>query len=302
MKNPARCPFREGEAWAFGLPKGGYAIVIVARAPRKRPYVLLYGFAPRYSVCPSLEDAHGLTYDQAVYVARVYTQGCAEDLQSLPPVHKLGRLSAWNRAAWPVLPSLFFVGSEPHPYRLEYDDDLNEVAETPYPVDQLLGKQYLENESALKSFVHFLDEYVDHPPDWDAWVAKFERLRQETERLTARILERLSAEPYREPTRSTIAALTAEYHGLPPDEVKWFDHFVYFPQKRKALLFARRCERTGYRIERVAPNEEEWSVWLRSEHTLNEVDEVAEQLEALAREYGGEYDGWGVALKEPGSE
>lgn len=78
--------------------------------------------------------------------------------------------------------------------------------------------------------------------------------------------------------------------------------FCLLSPETEGALFARRCERTGYRIERVAPNEEEWSVWLRSEHTLNEVDEVAEQLEALAREYGGKYDGWGVALKEPGSE
>lgn len=299
MNNPNRHPFKEGEAWAFGLPSGGYAIVIVARAPRKYPYLLLYGFAPRYSARPSLKDALGLDPDKAVCAARLYTFECEKILSFLPPIHRLGKLPAWNRVAWPVLPSLLFFGNEPHPYLQKYDDDLKPIANVPYPVDQLTGKPYLDDLANMATFVHLLDEYVDHPPDRDAWLAKFERLRRETEELNVQIRERLAAELAREPTRSTIAALTAEHHGVAPEQMRWFDHFIYFAQQRKANQFARRCQRAGYRVERVEPSELEWSVWVRTKHTLEKVDEAAEQLQALAREYGGEYDGWGVAVNQP---
>ena len=84
-------------------------------------------------------------------------------------------------------------------------------------------------------------------------------------------------------------------HGAHDWESDFREHFLYFPEKSKADLAAARLRTKGWtvQIDQAAPGED-WLV-LATDHWPNEEKFERErlELERLAEELGGRYDGYG---------
>jgi hypothetical protein len=73
------------------------------------------------------------------------------------------------------------------------------------------------------------------------------------------------------------------------------DHFLYFPERFNADVAAERLLAKGWKVQvtRIA-SREDWLVFATDPAPNNEEFEILRQeLESLARELGGDYDGWG---------
>lgn len=304
MREKRTYPFTEGECVALGLPSGGYALIVVARVSRRKQLMLVYAFAPRYATLPSLDEVIAkLQPEQAILTAMVDLYKIQECMAQVPPVHHLGQLPHWKREDWPVSPRIMIVSSEPQPFLIEYDDHtLESLGWVPYPVEQLIGGRYLSiGFVVFDAFVRSMDVRVDNPPDPDEWVQDFYRRRQEAEEFRRRVLERAKRE--REEAMMSEAdeqalrqALEA---GLDPHTPQPFEHYLYFGTRRRAEQAAAALRQAGYTVavDRSAGGSE-WLVLARHMLLADEeaLDRAIEFLEDLASRYGGEYDGWGVAV------
>ncbi len=81
-------------------------------------------------------------------------------------------------------------------------------------------------------------------------------------------------------------------------------HFLYFPRKRDAEAAARELRSRGYSVK-VSKGADEQS-WLTLAvkavpQDRAEMDEVRDEMEFLAKQFGGEYDGWETAVDLLGS-
>ena len=92
-------PYEEGDVFAVPLPKGGYAVGVLARAKWARKYcsTLGYFFGPRRSAVTTLEEIGPLRKEDALYVTIFGDLGLHNGTW---PV--LGRLPNWNRDHWPM--------------------------------------------------------------------------------------------------------------------------------------------------------------------------------------------------------
>jgi regulator of RNase E activity RraB len=200
------------------------------------------------------------------------------------------------------------IGSEPQPFLVSYNDNtLERERSVPYPVEVLRGKRYLTiSIDVWDSFVRSMDSYVDNPPSTDEWVEKFYRLRRETIELSRRILERIEREKQEEMEmrpEDRLALQQALEAGLNPDEPQWFEHYLYFDRHREAKRAASELRQAGYRVD-LDRSGSQWRVLAQHQLLPNEeaLEEAIEFLEGLAERYGGEYDGWGVAIEASQNE
>jgi len=76
------------------------------------------------------------------------------------------------------------------------------------------------------------------------------------------------------------------------------DHYLYFSTKREAEEAAKRLRVKGWPVEvRKGADGENWLALARQPTPIEEnIDEVREELENLAKELHGEYDGWGASV------
>jgi hypothetical protein len=80
-------------------------------------------------------------------------------------------------------------------------------------------------------------------------------------------------------------------------------YFLYFPKKADAESAGERLRDRGYSAEvRKGANGENWlALATKNPPTTGEqMDEVRDEMEALAAQFGGEYDGWEAAIDSLG--
>jgi len=90
----------EGHWFAVPLENVGYAVGIAARVSRRGDF-LGYFFGPILQAIPSLDDVKDLAPEQAIHIAHVLGNSI---LDGEWPI--IGRSDAWDRAKWPLPPSL----------------------------------------------------------------------------------------------------------------------------------------------------------------------------------------------------
>ncbi len=297
-------PFEEGECVALGLPSGGYALIVVARVSRKTNQMLVYAFAPRYPTLPDPTVMTTLHPNQAIDIELVDLYKIEELMRAVPPVHRLGRLPNWQREQWKVPPCVEIVTSEPLPFLEYYDDETLEFVErVAYPVEQLIGGRYLwQTFVVFDAFVRAMDKYVDQPPDPNEWVESYYRRRKEMEEHLQHFREWLAcssqeAEEVQAMNEADRQALQKALEaGLSADTPQLFEHYLYFERRQQA---AEALQSAGYQVVvRRSAGGSEWLV-LASQPLLpteEDLDPVIEFMEEVAARYGGEYDGWGVAV------
>lgn len=79
-----------------------------------------------------------------------------------------------------------------------------------------------------------------------------------------------------------------------------FKHFLYFPKKGNAEEASERLRHRGFDVEvRKGADRENWLALATKAppKTKQEIDELRDEMEALAAQFGGEYDGWEAALE-----
>lgn len=81
---------------------------------------------------------------------------------------------------------------------------------------------------------------------------------------------------------------------------EFLDHYFYFSIEQNARSAARELRDKGWFAEaRHSADGEEWLVVAKQplqELSAPESDELRDEMEALARKFDGEYDGWGMAI------
>ena len=84
--------------------------------------------------------------------------------------------------------------------------------------------------------------------------------------------------------------------GQPKRE--FLDHYLYFPKKSDAQKAAARLHGKGWTVEvKKGADGEDWLTLAKQPAPIEEdIEEIREELERLADDLGGEYDGWGAAI------
>jgi Regulator of ribonuclease activity B len=84
------------------------------------------------------------------------------------------------------------------------------------------------------------------------------------------------------------------------EERKVLDHYLYFAKKSSAERAAAILREKGWSVEvRMGADGENWLALAKQPAPIEEdIEEVRNELEHLADELGGEYDGWGAAVKD----
>jgi regulator of ribonuclease activity B len=80
-------------------------------------------------------------------------------------------------------------------------------------------------------------------------------------------------------------------------------HFLYFPKKRDAERAGKELRSRGFSVEvRKGADGENWLALAKklSPKTGEEMSNLSDEVEALAAQFGGEYDGWEAAVDSPG--
>jgi hypothetical protein len=83
-----------------------------------------------------------------------------------------------------------------------------------------------------------------------------------------------------------------------PAATRPLDHFLYFPKKAHAKEATTRLEAKGWSVEvRMGGDGESWLVLAKQPTPISDnIEKIREELEQLAEELHGEYDGWGAAV------
>jgi hypothetical protein len=83
-------------------------------------------------------------------------------------------------------------------------------------------------------------------------------------------------------------------------EPTFVDHYLYFPKKSNAERAAQRLTAKDWAVEvKRGADGESWLTLARQPAPIEEdIEEIRDELERLAGELGGEYDGWGAAVKD----
>jgi len=87
-------------------------------------------------------------------------------------------------------------------------------------------------------------------------------------------------------------------HGDALEVARPIDHFIYFSQEAARAAYAEAVTKLGCRIEQhIEPSDSDQRLGLRISNvgvpSLAEIDGLTLPLWRLAREHGGDYDGWG---------
>ncbi len=143
---------REGDWFAVPLAGGGYAVGLVARAPKRGNTLFGYFFGPIHEDVPTPDDVRGYTAEDAVFVGKFF-QDDAFVSGRWPIVLSS---SEWDRSAWPmpefhVVDSQYFAGES---YAVRYSED---------KPDRFIGRRVIpvEEESRYPPDQFFSDEGVE---------------------------------------------------------------------------------------------------------------------------------------------
>jgi hypothetical protein len=86
--------------------------------------------------------------------------------------------------------------------------------------------------------------------------------------------------------------------GTPRNTRTALDHYLYFPQKSNAVKAAERLKAKGWAVEvRMGADGENWLALAKQPMPIDEeITDIHDELDRLARELHGEYDGWGAPV------
>jgi hypothetical protein len=86
--------------------------------------------------------------------------------------------------------------------------------------------------------------------------------------------------------------------SLGQTRTEFLDHYLYFPKKSDAQKAAARLREKGWTVEvKKGGDGENWLTLAKQPAPIEEdIEEIREELERLADDLGGEYDGWGAAV------
>ena len=161
--------YREGEWFAIPLRRGGYALGLVARRPRRGTVVLGYFFGPARKSLPTAEELAKIRAEQVQLVCRIKDA----------PLHRgvwpvIGRHPHWRRKDWPMPAFYRREGLSGRGIRIEYDgDNLTTpareveagVAESSLPEDVVLYEARL-----LETLAQILSEERPVTLDQTEWI------------------------------------------------------------------------------------------------------------------------------------
>jgi sirohydrochlorin ferrochelatase len=84
------------------------------------------------------------------------------------------------------------------------------------------------------------------------------------------------------------------------EQPECIDHYLYFPKKIQAEIAARRLKVKGWAVVvRMGADGENWLVLAKQPTPIDrDLEEIREELEHLAEELDGEYDGWGAPVSD----
>jgi len=81
-------------------------------------------------------------------------------------------------------------------------------------------------------------------------------------------------------------------------EARVIDHYFYFPKRDNAERAAKQLRTKGWSVEtKVAADGKNWFVLAKQPAPLEKaIEDIRDELEHLADQFNGEYDGWGAAI------
>jgi hypothetical protein len=80
---------REGDWFAFPLGDAGYAVGLIARAPKRGDVLFGYFFGPLRSELPSAMDVESLTPSDAVLLLRFFDEASEDNPATLVPERRI---------------------------------------------------------------------------------------------------------------------------------------------------------------------------------------------------------------------
>lgn len=106
----------EGDWFAVPLLDGGWGVGVVSRASRKG-VLFGYFFGPRRNEIPTLADVRSFDASEAVLVSKFGYLGLRDGDWPI-----LGRLTDWDRRAWPMPPLIRYEELTGRTFKVVYDD------------------------------------------------------------------------------------------------------------------------------------------------------------------------------------
>ncbi len=160
--------YREGDWFGIPLRRGGYAVGLVARRPRRGTVMLGYFFGPARKALPTEEGLAAIRAEQAQLVCRLKDT----------PLHRgvwpvVGRCARWRRKDWPMPAFFRREGLSGRGIRVEYDSDnlTTPARETPASVpDATLPEDVVLNDArVLEALMQILSEQKPVTLDLSQW-------------------------------------------------------------------------------------------------------------------------------------
>lgn len=161
--------YREGDWFAVPLARGGYAVGLVARRPKRGTVLLGYFFGPQRGVVPTMTELADLKAADVQLVCRVKDTALHRGVWRV-----LGRRDRWRRKDWPMPAFHRREGLSGRGIRLEYDgDNLSmPVREVPASVpDASLPEDVVLDEArVLEALARILAEKRPVTLDQSQWI------------------------------------------------------------------------------------------------------------------------------------
>jgi hypothetical protein len=94
------------------------------------------------------------------------------------------------------------------------------------------------------------------------------------------------------------AQATGHRKGMAESKVEFLDHYLYFSKRANAEKAAEKLRGKGWTVEvRKGADGKDWLTLAKQPAPIeDEIEEIRDELERLAEDLGGEYDGWGAPV------
>ena len=135
---------------------------------------------------------------------------------------------------------------------------------------------------AMLGFPHYgFELHINRDPEWDAYFNfLYPSPAQRQQMADTALIDQLGK------------------HGDRSDQPRQIDHFAFFPDETTRTAFATVITAKGYTVGGSQPKSDGGKAGLEFSHlgAPNDMYDRSRELQALAAENGGEYDGWGCPV------
>ena len=161
--------YREGDWFTISLRRGGYALGLVARRPRRGTVILGYFFGPARKAPPKPEELAAVRAEHVQLVCRVKDRALHRGVWQI-----VGHHPHWRRKDWPMPAFFRREGLSGRGIRTEYDgDDLTTPSrEVPasVPEGSLPEDVVLDEARVLETLMLILSEERPVSLDLSQWI------------------------------------------------------------------------------------------------------------------------------------